>query len=290
MLRLLLSCLPMLCLLFSVSARADAILDTARAIELRLNARVGLSVLDLQTGQRWRYHADERFPLNSTFKTFACAALLKQVDNHEKRLDDRRSIQTTQLLDYAPVTSRHADTHGMTLGELCAAAMQWSDNTAANLILNEIGGPAGLTAFWRAHGDRISRLDRTEPSLNEATPGDSRDTSTPDANLRSLQELTLGQILSPSSRQQLIRWMKDNQVAGPLLRTHLPHGWQIADRTGAGDHGSRSIQAVVWPKNRQPVLISLYITQTTASMSARNQAIAEFGQILFTTLEQDTQP
>ncbi len=142
-------------------------------------------------------------------------------------------------------------------------------------MLERIGGPEGLTGYLRSIGDATTRLDRREPELNEAAPGDPRDTTTPEAIANSLRRLVLGNALSASSRSQLTEWLVADEVGGPLLRTGLPADWRIGDRTGAGGHGSRGVVAVIWPPGRAPIIAAVYVTGTDATMDQRNQAIAE---------------
>ncbi|WP_406857698.1 class A beta-lactamase [Alsobacter sp. KACC 23698] len=244
-----------------------------------MKARVGVMVSEVGTDRRWAYRQDERFPMASTFKAFACAALLARVDAGERRLDDRVAVRSSDLVSYAPVTEKHVG-GTMSLAEICAAATGVSDNTAANLILDAIGGPAGLTAFMRKIGDADTRLDRRETELNEGTPGDLRDTTTPAAAAESFRKLVLGDVLSAGSRRQLQEWLVANQVAGPLLRASLPQGWRIADRSGAGGHGTRNVLAVLWPPRGLPIVSAIYLSETDASMDARNAAIAEIGRAM----------
>ena len=157
--------------------------------------------------------------------------------------------------------------------------MSYSDNTAANVVFDAIGGSTGFNAYMRSIGDEETRLDRKEPELNEGTPGDLRDTTTPNAIVSSLRKILLGDVLSASSRSELTQWMLDDQVAGALLRSSLPSDWKIADKTGAGGYGSRSIVAVIWPPSKKPVVVGIYITQTQASLQASNQAIARIGAV-----------
>ncbi len=253
-------------------------------IEARLGARLGAVVLDTETGTKWSHRPDERFPLNSTFKAFACAAVLARVDRGEEDLSRSIVFQKSDLVTYSPVTELRIAGEGMTVGELCEAATAMSDNTAANLVLGSIGGPEGFTRFMRFLGDEATRLDRWETELNEAVPGDPRDTTTPNAIVESLRKLVLAETLSSGSRGQLESWLVGNKVGGPLLRAGLPGSWRIADRTGAGSYGSRGIVAVIWPPQRKPVVAAVYITQTQASMDARNAAIAEIGNTLATLI------
>jgi beta-lactamase class A len=258
----------------------DALTAAARAQETALGARVGAAVLDTANGETWGYRADERFPLDSTHKAFACAALLAKVDAGEIALDRSVSIAVADLVANSPITEKLTAPQKPTLADMCAAALAVSDNTAANVVLAALGGPAGVTAFFRRLGDSTSRLDRTETALNEATPGDPRDTTTPAAVVADLDKILLGDVLKPASRARLTDWMKGDRVAAPLLRAALPPGWTIADKTGAGGHGSRGIVAVIWPPGRAPLVAAVYISETTASMDARNAAIANFGAAL----------
>jgi beta-lactamase class A len=262
-------------------ASPGGVLAAAAAVEQRLGARVGVSVLDTATGHRLAHRADERFPLNSTFKAFAAAALLSRVDAGQERLDRRVVFGARDLVDYSPATEGRTGEPGMTLEALCVAITRLSDNTAANLILDALGGPEGVTRFMRGIGDATTRLDRRETALNEGRPGDPRDTSTPEAAAASLHTLLFGPVLSPASRARLEGWMEGNAVADVLFRARLPAGWRIADRTGAGGFGSRSIIAAIWPPGRAPVVAAVYLTGTAATMAARNEAIAEIGEALF---------
>ncbi|WP_034912322.1 class A beta-lactamase [Erwinia sp. 9145] len=260
-------------------AVGDAIALKAQAIEKRLNARVGVAVIDTGSDRRWLYNAEQRFPLNSTFKAFACGALLYQADAGKNDLNKTTRVTREEMIPYAPVTETLIG-QSVSLDRLCAATMRTSDNVAANKIVTSIGGPEGMTRFMREIGDSVTRLDRREPDLNEATPGDLRDTTTPAAAVASLRKLVLGNALSGASREKLTRWMIEDAVGGPLLRAGIPSTWRIADRTGAGGHGSRSVIAVMWPPSHAPVVVAVFITETTATLAARNAAIAELGAAL----------
>jgi beta-lactamase class A len=273
--------------LFTSVAAADqhnALIKTVEKVADDLEARVGFSAYDLQSGQRWEYHADQRFAMSSTFKTLACAALLHRVDTGQANLARKVNVSESDLVTYSPITEKHADGEAMTLLDLCEATLTTSDNTAANLILRELGGPEAVTSFARHLGDDVTRLDRWETELNEALPGDNRDTTTPNAMVRNLQTLLLGDALSEPSREQLRDWLEGNQVADGLFRAAVPEGWTVADRTGAGGFGSRSITAVIWPPERQPIVVALYLTQTEASFEERNAAIAEIGEAIVSTV------
>lgn len=271
-------------LLLSLNAAAleqGALTHAVQEEEQILKARIGVAVIDSATGKTISYRGDERFPLNSTHKAFLCAALLSQVDQGERFLANPVTIDRSQLVDYSPVTEKHLAPARMTWQQLCSAAVSYSDNTAANLIAGAVGGPAGMTNLFRRWGDEISRLDRYEPALNEATPGDPRDTTTPLAISATLRRLVTGNLLSRNGKKQLIAWMVEDKVADALLRAALPPGWRIADKTGAGGYGSRSIVAVVWPPDNTPLIVAIYITQTDATLNESNAAIARLGRMIF---------
>lgn len=254
-------------------------------IESRLDARIGVAVLDTQTGRRWEYRADERFPMSSTFKAMACGAMLSRVDAGEETLDRRIRFEASDLVTYSPVTEKRTGGRGMTLAELCEATITTSDNTAGNLILKTLGGPAGLTEFMRSLGDDVTRLDRWETALNEATPGDPRDTTTPRAMTDSLHTLLFAGRLSPASRERLIAWLVANQTGDAKLRAGLPEGWRIGDKTGGGGHGTNNDVAVIWPPGSGPLIVSVYLTDSEASFEERNAAIAEIGRLVKAQLE-----
>jgi beta-lactamase class A len=172
----------------------------------------------------------------------------------------------------------------MTLAELCEATMATSDNTAGNLVLRAAGGPEGLTAYLRSIGDGVTRLDRWETALNEAQPGDPRDTTSPAAMTATLEKLVLGTALSPASRNRLTGWLFGNRVSDPKLKAGLPGDWRVADRTGAGGFGTNNVAGIVYPPSAAPVLVGIFITETSASAAETNAAMAEIARALRETL------
>lgn len=255
-------------------------LDKIKQIESQLNARVGYVQLDFSNGLLIEgYRSQERFPMMSTFKVLLCSAVLSRVDSGLEQLDRRIRYRQSDLIEYSPVTKEHLS-EGMTVAELCNATITMSDNTAANLLLSSIGGPKELTKFLRKVDDQTTRLDRWEPMLNESLPEDERDTTTPEAMSKTLFTLLTGKALTASSRQQLIDWMEADKVGGPLLRSVLPKGWFIADKTGAGEHGSRGIVAVLGPDGKPSRIVIIYLTGSSATMDERNKQIAEIGASL----------
>ena len=268
------------------SQSTDSLLQEVALIEDRLQARIGIAVSDTHSGRDWQVNADDRFPLVSTFKTVACAALLVRTDEASLQLDQRVIIDEADLVYYSPVMKDRTGPAGVSLKEACEATLHTSDNTAANIVLNAIGGPAALTKFFRSIGDIQSRLDRYETALNEAKIGDERDTTTPNAMVATLKKLLIDDdVLSPNSQSQLKNWLMGNQVGDALLRAGIPSTWLIADRTGAGENGTRAITAVMWPPQRSPIIVAIYITETDASFSERNDAIAQIGSAIAAAIE-----
>jgi beta-lactamase class A len=260
--------------------------DDFVALEAESGGRLGVAVLHTGSGSFAGHRADERFPTCSTFKLLAAAAVLKRVDDGKETLDRRVKFAASDLVAYSPITKDGAGGDGMTVGELCAAAITVSDNTAGNLILASLGGPQALNDYVRSLGDTVTRLDRIEPDLNEAVPGDPRDTTTPTAMLKNIQALILGDALSESSKDQLISWLVGNKTGETRLRAGLPAGWRVGDKTGSGEHGTTNDVGVGWPPQSAPVLMAVYLTGTTASGEVRNRTIAAVGGAIADRLNQ----
>jgi beta-lactamase class A len=253
-------------------------------IEGREGGRLGVFVRDTGTGATIEHRADEQFPMCSTFKLLAAAAALKRVDEGAERLDRRIAYGPSDLLEYAPIAKAHVTEGGMTLADLCAAAIDWSDNTAGNLVLQTIGGPAGFTQFVRSLDDDVTRLDRNEPTLNESLPGDPRDTTSPTAMAADLQKILVGDALSDSSRRQLQNWLIDDKVGDKRLRAGLPSSWRIGDKTGTGERGSTNAVAILWPPpERAPLIATVYYTESSAPIDARNAIHKEIGGLIAET-------
>jgi len=263
----------------AANAQRDAA-DQIAAIEARLGGRIGVAGLDTGNGKRIDYRAEERFPLCSTFKFLAAAAVLKRVDEKKDKLDRFVSYDAKDILEYAPVTKAHLGNGGMTLDALCAAAIEQSDNTAGNLLLEAIGGPVGLTNFARDLGDRMTRLDRKEPELNSAIPGDDRDTTTPASMLGDIRQLLVGNTLSASSRQQLQEWLQANETGAAMIRVGIPTNWIVGDKTGRGANGATNDVAIVHPPDRAPIVLAIYCVGSTASANDRAAAVAEAAKVV----------
>lgn len=249
------------------------------AIEKELDGRLGVFALDTATGSQLAYHADERFPFCSTFKLIAASAILAKSVQVPGMLQQRIAYTKKDLVTYSPITEKHVGA-GMTIGELCAAALQYSDNTAANLLIANLGGTEAVTAFARSIGDDVFRLDRWETELNSAIPGDPRDTTTPMAIGHSLNRLALGDGLKSEQRTQLCDWLLGNTTGAARIKAALPADWKIGDKTGTGDYGTANDVGVVWPVGRAPVIVAIYTTRNAKNAEPRNDTIAEASRVV----------
>ncbi len=253
------------------------------ALEARVGGRIGVAAWNTGVGAWLGYRHHETFAMCSTFKWALAAAQLNMAQHGGPQLGEIVRFAETDLLDYAPVAREHLARGWMTIEECCAAAVGVSDNTAANLLLQIQGGPEGFTRFLRANGDAVTRLDRTDPSLNENEPGDPRDTTTPDAMVRTLQRFLLEDgVLSPTHRDQLIGWMAASPTGRERLRAGLPPDWRVADKTGTGGGANNATNdvAIAWPPNGAPIVIAAYLSHSSADAAARNAAHAEIGRIV----------
>lgn len=249
-----------------------------KTIENTIGGRLGAAFWDTHDARRGSYRSTERFPMCSTFKLLAAAAVLAKVERHDEQLDRIVHFGQDRILEYAPVTSKHVN-DGMSVSALCAAAVEQSDNTAANLLLEIVGGPAALTGYLRGIGDVVTRLDRTEPALNMASTGDPRDTTSPMAMVETVERLVLGEkFLSEPSRTLLQGWLLASTTGVDRLRAGIPRGWRVGDKTGLGRRSATNDVAVVWPPGRKPVIIAAFSLDSPKSLPERNRAFADIAR------------
>ncbi|MET8685934.1 class A beta-lactamase [Streptomyces sp. NPDC004732] len=269
------------------------------ALERKHGGRLGVHALATGTGATLTHRADERFAFCSTFKTLAAAAVL----HHRPlgHLDKRVTYTAADVDSISPVTEKHIAT-GMTLRELCDAAIRYSDGTAGNLLMREIGGPARLTAYLRGLGDRTSRMDHYEPELNDVRPKDPRDTTTPRAVAADYRALVLGDALPAEKRALLEDWLLRNatEVGEQRIRAGLPkdkgqdkgedqgkgknQGWRVADKTGTGNWGRANDIAVVWPPDADPLVLAVMTDRPGRDAPPVNAFIAEATELVVAEL------
>lgn len=245
-----------------------------QALERSVGGRLGVSVLNTMTGEALGWRQEERFPMCSTFKMLLAGQVLSRVDAGQEKLDAQVTFDRSALVEYSPVTEKFAGKAPMTVDALCDAIITISDNGAANLLLERVGGPAGFSAYMRSLGDSVTRLDRIEPAMSESKPGDVRDTTSPLAMLTSMRALTVGKALSPASREKLLGWMLANTTGDNCLRAGAK-GWKVADKTGSGP-GTRNDVGLLWaPGAAMPILVTSYLTECKAEPRARDAALAQ---------------
>lgn len=229
-----------------------------RALEQRHGGRPGVAILDTGKRRIVEHLGGERFPLCSTVKLHAAAYVLARVDQHEEQLDRRIVYTKDYLVPYSPRSEKFVGDAGLTMGDICEAALTLSDNTAGNLMLDSFGGPSALTQYLRSVGDSHTRLDWRETALNEGTPGDPRDTTTALATVEVLERTVLGDALSPASRNQLATWLMASTTGNERLRAGVSRNWQVGDKTGSGDYNITNDIAVIWPERRAPIVVAAY--------------------------------
>ncbi|MFI9595966.1 class A beta-lactamase [Nonomuraea sp. NPDC052265] len=262
------------------SARPTADVRLA-ALERRHGARLGVYALDTGTGTTLAHRADERFAFCSTFKALAAAAVL-----HRKplsHLDDRVTFTGADVNSFSPITQHHV-ADGMTVRQLCDAAIRYSDGTAGNLLMRDIGGPARLTAFLRGLGDTVSRVDHYEPELNRMGPKNPRDTTTPRAIAADYREILLGDVLPPAKRALLEEWLRGTTTGTARIRAGLPKGWKLAHKTGTGDYGRANDIAVVWPPGGAPLVVAVMSDRPGYGTPPEEALIAEATRVIVHSL------
>lgn len=249
------------------------------ALEHRYGGRLGVCARTASGSLQAGYRADERFAFCSTFKVILASAVLARGARSPGLLDQRIRYTQRELVHYSPISSQHVAT-GMTVAELCAAALQYSDNSAANQLIKLVGGPAAVTAYARSVGDTTFRLDRWETALNTAIPGDPRDTTTPAAMTHTVNTLVLGDALAPPQRAQLQTWLRGNTTGNQRIRAGVPANWLVGDKTGTGDRGTANDVAVLWRPSHEPIVLTVFHTREVADAKPGDDVIAAAARIV----------
>ncbi|MFI1852239.1 class A beta-lactamase [Streptomyces sp. NPDC020480] len=251
-------------------------------LEREFDARLGVYAIDTGSGREVAYNDGERFAYNSTFKALACGAVLQK--HSLSAMDKKITYSKSDLLPNSPITEKHVDT-GMTLAELCDATIRYSDNAAANLIFEELGGPKALDAILEKMGDNATRMDRPEPYLSRWVPGETRDTTTPRAFAKDLRAYVLGDVLGKGERTQLTKWLRTNKTGDALIRAGVPKDWVVGDKTGTGSYyGARNDIAVVWPPDRAPIVMAILSHRGKKDAEPDDRLIAEAASVVADTL------
>ena len=253
-----------------------------KSVHKFVGGRMGVHILDSQSGRRIGYDDDARFAMASTCKVPLAAAILWQVDHGAFPPTHLLPISRDQLLPNSPVVEQQlaAGHQGMSVRDLCAAAVTYSDNTAANVLFAGMGGPAPLTAFVRSIGDEVTRFDRNETELNSNAPGDERDTTTPRAMADTMLKIFTQDVLSVASRALLIDCMTLARNGADRIRAGIPRSWLSADKPGTGANGAYNDIALVWPPDRRPILIAAYMSESKRTPKELSAAHAQIGALV----------
>ena len=260
----------------NITAKETAI-EKFEQLEEEYEARLGVYAIDTETNKTVEFHEGERFAYTSTSKALATAVLLKQ--NPISALEEIRTFTNEDIVTHSPITEDFVN-KGMSLGKIAEAAMRYSDNTAGNLLFEELGGPDGFEKALRESGDTITMANRIEPDLNEAIPGDSRDTSTPKALATTLKVFGISEYLPVDKQEIFTNWLKGNTTGDSLIRAGVPEGWEVGDKSGAGSYGTRNDIAIVWPPNREPIVIAIMSSRTEENASFNDELIAKATKVI----------
>ena len=267
-------------IIFAGQVQAETKLNLAE-LEKKYDAVIGFYAVDMESGKKFSYKANERFSYCSTHKVFTVAELLRQKNISD--LEEVKNFSAEDILSYAPITKEHV-ADGMTLAEICSASIRWSDNTAANLILQEIGGVENFAAALRKIGDKVTKPARYEPELNLFDAVKNRDTSTPKQMVKNLQVYILGDILSDEKKNLLVDWMSENSITDSLIKAGTPTGWKVIDKSGSGDYGARNDIAVIYPPNRKPIVMAIMSRRMEKNSKFDDHLIAETAEKIFKNL------
>jgi beta-lactamase class A len=266
----------------ATDAQAARGVSALRKIHRRVGGRMGVHILDTQSGRRIALDDDSRYAMASTFKVALAASLLWQMDHGAFPLTHQLPIDSKDLVPHSPIIEKAVQTGvtALAVRDLCGAAVSFSDNAAANILLAGIGGPDAFTRFMRSIGDEVTRLDRIEPELNSNTPDDERDTTTPRAMVDSMLRIFTQDVLSLASRALLIEWMLAARNGMDRVRKGLPHDWQAGDKPGTGGNNAFNDLVITWPPGRRPILAAVYMSESKLDAGQLAAAQAEIGGMI----------
>jgi len=272
-------CTPLIANGSKATKKSLSIQEQLVSLEASAEGRLGVYAINTADNIYLQYRGQERFPFGSTAKVIVVAAILQQSMTDKNIMRQLITYKKEDLAGYSPVTKKHL-TDGMTISELCAAAISQSDNIAVNLLIKRLGGLQAVNAFAHSIGDNKFKLDRLEPDLNSAIPGDHRDTSTPAAMAKDLRLLTLDKTLGSSQRKELLVWLKKNVTGYSRIRAGLPKNWVVGDKTGTSDYGTTNDIAVIWPPTCNPIVVAIYFTQNAQNAIPRDDVIVNATKLL----------
>lgn len=256
-------------------------------LEARHGGRLGVAAMDIGSQRRVSWRGQERFPFCSTFKAFLAAATLQRVQREEERLDRAVPVTRADMIPHAPVTEK-AIGRTLTIRELMQAAVEVSDNPAANILIREMGGIAVWRSWWPTFGDTTTLISRLEPDLNTALPNDPRDTCLPDQTVANIRELAFSDRLTPAHDQLIQSWLIASPTGPNRLKAGVPQGWTVAHKTGTGANGTANDVGMAIPLSGAPVLLTAYFTGATeATDDQRDAVVAEATRRVFKALGRD---
>ncbi|WP_441007635.1 class A beta-lactamase [Tatumella ptyseos] len=276
--------------LFSPTASANLMTHSSEmrlklsALEKASHGRLGIYLINASDSDYFSYQGSDRFPLCSTSKIMVTAKLLKDSQSSLNLLDSTVKINKVDLVNYNPITGKNIG-KTMSIAELSKAALQYSDNTAMNLLLQKAGGIKAINAFARSLGDHDFLLSRNEPTLNTTLPGDTRDTTTPRAMAKTLHKLTLGDALESDKKALLISWLEGNTTGEHSIKAGVPTDWRVGDKTGSGDYGTTNDVAVIWTDKNKPLVLAIYFTQYAKTAMPRKDVLAKAAKIVTSYLD-----
>lgn len=263
----------------AAAVSTDRLAARITALEAASGERLGVALYSQDNGLLFAHRGAERFAMCSTFK-FALAAMALETEGlRNAQLD----FAPNDILSYAPYAKERAEIGHMSGLEAAHHAVTLSDNTAANLLLAELGGPQGFTAWLRANGDAITRLDRNEPTLNENAPGDPRDTTTPAAHAELVAALLWGTRLPQADRALLRTWLVETPTGMRRLRAGLPEGWKAGDKTGTcGAKGQSEVNdiAVFETPDGARYVLAAYLDRPGGSTADAEAVLADVARAI----------
>ena len=262
-------------------ADAHSLENSMEALEMAHNGKVAVFAINLQNGKEAAYRADERMAYCSTFKVLLAAEVMKGKSLAE--MDEVIRYTDDDLVRFSPITEKNTS-NGMTVRELCEAALRVSDNTAANLLLKEIGGPDALRQRLREAGDEVSLPEMDEPMLNVVHSGEVHDTSTARQMVMNYRKYLLTDDILPCEKRNIVlEYMKGNAATAKLRAAVVPANCIVADKSGSGPYGIRNDVGIIYDNedDKAPVIVGIFTSHEDIDSPADNALVAEAARLAY---------
>ncbi|MDQ7131232.1 BlaZ-like penicillin-hydrolyzing class A beta-lactamase [Mammaliicoccus sciuri] len=266
-------------LLLSACSTADATTQDLKKVEDKYDANIGVYALNTANDKEITFNEDKRFAYASTFKAVSSAMLLEKTPHN--KLNKKVHVSKEDIVPYSPVLEKFIN-KDISIKKLIEATMLYSDNTANNMIIDELGGYKEVNKRLKSLDDKTTKPSRMEPELNNYNPKSNRDTSTPQAFGKTLNKLIKDGRLSKENKAFLIDLMINNKSGDTLIKKGAPKNFKVADKSGqATTYASRNDVAFVYPKGEsKPIVLVIFTNKESKTDKPNDKVVSEIAKVV----------